>query len=139
MEFKDRQGLDLNRKRLKIVSQTPTEMIVDVERYDKVSEEGTRLNAETLNRFQQEIKDQIKEATSTQYTTVYVSGTPVAQVNFNSDPQTQISNNISKISSNESKISNLETTKADKNNSSQSITAGTITATTLNINTINLQ
>lgn len=45
MEFIDRQGQNLNRKKLTIISQTPTEMIVDVARYDNATTEGTPINA----------------------------------------------------------------------------------------------
>ena len=55
MEFKDRTGKNLNRKKLKIISQSPTEMIVDMERFDEANEEGTKINASVFNTFQQEI------------------------------------------------------------------------------------
>lgn len=55
MEFKDRKGQHLNRKKLKIISQSPTELIVDMERFDDVEEEGTKIDAEVFNAFQTEI------------------------------------------------------------------------------------
>ena len=55
MEFKDRKGKNLNRKKLKIISQTPTELIVDMERFDEVEEEGTKIDASVFNTFQSEI------------------------------------------------------------------------------------
>lgn len=57
MEFIDRKGTNLNRKKLKIISQTPTEIIADIERFDNVTEEGTQINAEVFNKFQEEIKN----------------------------------------------------------------------------------
>ena len=55
MLFKDRTGTNLNRKRIKIISQTPTEIIADIERADNVSEEGTTINAAVFNSFQSSI------------------------------------------------------------------------------------
>ena len=55
MIFQDRQGSNLNRKKLRIVSQTADEIIVDVERADSPTQEGTPINASTMNQFQQEI------------------------------------------------------------------------------------
>lgn len=64
MEFKDRQGQNLNRKKIKIISQSPTEIIADIERYDTVTEEGTQINAEVLNTFQAQIDQADYEASS---------------------------------------------------------------------------
>ena len=64
MEFKDRQGQNLNRKKIKIISQTPTEIIADIERYDTVTEEGTLINAEVFNKFQTQINQANNEASS---------------------------------------------------------------------------
>lgn len=56
MEFKDRKGSHLNRKILNIISQTPTQMVVDVKRDNTgICEEGTPINAEVFNNFQTEI------------------------------------------------------------------------------------
>lgn len=55
MLFKDRQGTNLNRKRISIVSQTPNEIIADIVRADNPTEEGTEINASTFNGFQAEI------------------------------------------------------------------------------------
>ena len=57
MLFKDRQGTNLNRKRISIVSQTPNEIIADIVRADNPTEEGTEINAATFNQFQNEIND----------------------------------------------------------------------------------
>ena len=55
MTFKDREGINLNRKRLTIISQTPTEIIADIERADTVTQEGTKINASVFNAFQASI------------------------------------------------------------------------------------
>jgi len=55
MLFKDRQGSNLNRKRISIVSQTPNEIIADITRADNPTDEGTPINAGTFNDFQTEI------------------------------------------------------------------------------------
>jgi len=55
MFFKDRQGSNLNRKRISIVSQTPNEIIADITRADTPTDEGTPINADTFNDFQQQI------------------------------------------------------------------------------------
>ena len=55
MNFENRQGTNLNRKRIKIISQTPTEIIADIERADNPTVEGTDINATVFNNFQNEI------------------------------------------------------------------------------------
>ena len=57
MEFKDRTGKFLNRKKLKIISQNATEIIADVERFDEVENEGTKINAGVFNEFQTNIEN----------------------------------------------------------------------------------
>lgn len=64
MDFKDRQGQNLNRKKIKIISQSPTEIIADIERYDTVTEEGNLINAEVFNTFQKEIDQANTNASS---------------------------------------------------------------------------
>ena len=64
MIFNDRQGTNLNRKRLTIISQTPTEIIADVERADTVTQEGTKINASVFNSFQNSIDSALTQATS---------------------------------------------------------------------------
>lgn len=50
MEFKNREGENLNRRKLTIISQNENEMIVDVERAEtNIINEGTSLTAEVLN------------------------------------------------------------------------------------------
>ena len=55
MIFQNRQGSNLNRKRLRIVSQTAEEIIADVERADSPTVEGTPIDASVMNQFQSEI------------------------------------------------------------------------------------
>ena len=55
MIFQDRTGSNLNRKKIKIISQTPTEIIADIERADTPIIEGTTINASVFNTFQNEI------------------------------------------------------------------------------------
>lgn len=55
MKFFNRTGENLNRKKIKIISQTPEEIIADIERYDNPVNEGTKIDAETFNQFQLEI------------------------------------------------------------------------------------
>ena len=62
MEFRDRKGTNLNRKKIKIISQTPTEIIADIERFDNVTEEGTEINANVFNTFQSEITSAVTNA-----------------------------------------------------------------------------
>ena len=63
MEFKNRQGSHPNRKILNIISQTPTQIVVDVERDNTgVTEEGTPINAEVFNTFQAEITTAVSTA-----------------------------------------------------------------------------
>lgn len=55
MIFKDRTGTNLNRKKITIISQTPTEIIADIERADNPIEEGTTINASVFTAFQENI------------------------------------------------------------------------------------
>lgn len=51
--FKDRVAKYPNRKRLKIISQSASEIVADVEKADSPQVEGTELNAKVLNRWQE--------------------------------------------------------------------------------------
>ena len=64
MLFKDRTGTNLNRKRIKIITQTPTEIIADIERADNVTEEGTAINAAVFNAFQASIDTAVNNAST---------------------------------------------------------------------------
>lgn len=64
MKFKNREGTNLNRKKLKIISQSPTEMYVLMEENADITQEGTPLNAEVFNEFQQTIDTSKNQSTS---------------------------------------------------------------------------
>lgn len=59
MGFVDRQGLNLNRKKLKVVSETTENgqkvITVDVERADSATSNGTKLDADSLTKAVKEI------------------------------------------------------------------------------------
>lgn len=55
MVLQDRQGSNLNRKKIKIISQAGDEIIANIERADSPTVEGTKLNAGIMNQFQKEI------------------------------------------------------------------------------------
>ena len=54
-DFVDRVSIHRNRRKLTIISQSPNEMIVDVERADSATINGSIISADTLNDFQDEI------------------------------------------------------------------------------------
>ncbi len=54
-DFVDRVSTHRNRRKLTIISQSPNEMIVDVERADSATINGSIISADTLNDFQDEI------------------------------------------------------------------------------------
>lgn len=64
MTFQNRQGTNLNRKRLTIISQTPTEIIADIERADNATQEGTKIDANVFNTFQSSIDTASSNATN---------------------------------------------------------------------------
>jgi len=78
--FEDREGNNLNRKKIKIVSQTPTEIIADIERADNMSKEGSKIDAETLNNFMAYVNNFVVEERGG--TVVLVNNTAAAEVNF---------------------------------------------------------
>ena len=58
MSFENRTGKNLNRRKLTIVSQTPTEIIADIERLDgPITNPGTPLTAENLELIQKVVDD----------------------------------------------------------------------------------
>ena len=90
--FFDREGQNLNRRKLKIVSQTPDEIIVDIERCDTSTVDGTPLNATTLNNKFDEIESAL---TAHEFgSVVKVNNAKVDEVTFNSNPQEQITNEV---------------------------------------------
>lgn len=64
MTFQDRTGNNLNRKKIKIISQTPSEIIADIERADDPITEGTKINAAVFNTFQENINTAMTNAAS---------------------------------------------------------------------------
>ena len=91
--FVDRTGANLNRRKLTIISQTPNEMIVDVARFDNLDpDNGSKINAETLNSKFQSIVNQIN--TMDTGTMVKIGTEFCPDLTFTSDPQTQITNEV---------------------------------------------
>ena len=64
MTFQDRTGTNLNRKKIKIISQTPSEIIADIERADNPITEGTKINAAVFNTFQDNINTALANSSS---------------------------------------------------------------------------
>ena len=54
-DFENRVSTHPNRRKLTIISQSPNEMIVDIERADSATIDGSIISADTLNDFQDEI------------------------------------------------------------------------------------
>lgn len=100
MEFKDRQGENLNRKRLEIIRQTPTQLIVDVfSAASNVTEYGTPINAETLTMLQDELNvnlARLETLIKDKGATVTIAGEKVADVEFASDPQEQLNSKLNR-------------------------------------------
>ena len=121
--FIDSTGANLNRRKLKIVSQTPDEIIVDIERCDTSTVDGTPLNATTLNNKFDEIESAL---TAHEFgSVVKVNNAKVDEVTFNSNPQEQITNEVNARTEADSNlqaqlISEVNTrTSADSNLQSQ--------------------
>ena len=114
MEFKDRQGQNLNRKKIKIISQTPTEIIADIERYDDATEEGTLINANVFNTFQAQIDQaSIKASSALSNVNDANNKSDEAKINANealTKAKTALSNSETAIN----KASQLENALADR-------------------------
>ena len=117
--FENRTGPYLNRRKLTIVSQTPTELIVDVTRIDDLDlDNGSKIDADTLNAKFQSIINQINTLDSG--TRIKIVTEFIPELTFDSDPQTQINNEattranfdtslqtqINNVTNNSTKISN---------------------------------
>ena len=97
-DFEDRISTHPNRRKLTIVSQTPTEIIADVSRYDtNVTEPGTKINASDLQDIVDKVKDLEAKIGQENGSYIYVNNEFQSQVNFTSNPQTQIDNIWEKI------------------------------------------
>ena len=96
--FVDRVSTHPNRRKLTIVSQTPTEIIADISRYDtNITEPGTRINASDLQDIVDKVKDLEAKIGQENGSYIYVNNEFQSQVNFTSNPQTQIDNIWDKI------------------------------------------
>lgn len=96
MEFINRNSENSSRKRIKIISQSPTEIIADIERADTVKEGvvGTQINANTFLALKEEIRSVLDMVTSGAGTFITYNGQKQDVVNFDSDPQIQINNKL---------------------------------------------
>lgn len=95
MEFENRIANHINRRKIKIISQTPTEIIADIERADEnVSNTGTPINANTFARLENLVNEALETLATSSGTTVKVNNTPQATLNFTSDPQAQINDKL---------------------------------------------
>ena len=92
MLFKDRTGTNLNRKRIKIITQTPTEIIADIERADNVTEEGTAINAAVFNAFQTSIDTALNNASSALTSANQASSSSTNALNLATSANTNASN-----------------------------------------------
>lgn len=112
MEFKDRTGQHLNRKKLTIISQTPNELIVDMDRFDNVTEEGTKINANVFNTFQTEITTANNNANNA-VSAVLAIKTEFEQTNANSQTALTTANSADLKAEQAIEVSNVSNTKAD--------------------------
>ena len=95
--FTDREGSHLNRRKLTIISQTPKEIIVDVERADdNITETGTKINASNLQNIITKINDLESKIDQESGSYIYVDQQFENEINFTSDPQTQLDNKLNK-------------------------------------------
>lgn len=89
--FVDRTSSNPNRRKLKIISQTPTEIIADIERADEnVTTTGTKINANNLQNIINKINDLEDKIGETAGSFIYVNEQFQSQLNFIDNPQEQI-------------------------------------------------
>ena len=101
--FEDRESQYPNRRVIKIVSQTPNEIVADIERDEgAVSVDGTKINAAQFQSIENKLDTLQAQVTEQQGTVVKFANVPQSEVNFDSDPQTQLSN----LANNTTKIKN---------------------------------
>ena len=100
-DFTNRESQFPNRRIIKIISQTPNEIIADIERDEgNVSNNGTKINAEQFQNIETKLNNLQTQVTNKQGTIVKINEVSQENINFESDPQTQINNifnNLSKI------------------------------------------
>lgn len=95
MSFTNRIANHINRRRIKVISQTPTEIIADIERADEnVTNQGTLINAQTFLDMQAEIQSALDTVSNGIGTFTFVNGQKQTRVDFASDPQTQINGKL---------------------------------------------
>ena len=96
--FVDRVSTHSNRRKLTIVSQTPDEIIADVSRFDtEVTQQGTKISASDLQDIVDKVNDLETKIGQENGSYIYVNNEFQSQVNFTSNPQTQIDNIWDKI------------------------------------------
>ena len=96
--FVDRVSTHPNRRKLTIISQSPTEIIADVSRYDtEVTQQGTKISASDLQDIVDKVNDLETKIGQENGSYIYVNNEFQSQVNFTSNPQTQIDNIWNKI------------------------------------------
>ena len=126
MIFNDRLGTNLNRKRIKIISQTPTEIIADVERADTVTQEGTKINASVFNAFQASI-DEAKQTSTTALTQATTALTNATQATLDA---TEALSQITSATTNASTA--LTTANSANTTATSALTKANTNATSLN-------
>lgn len=143
LNFNNRISTNKQRRKLKIVSQTPTEIIADVERMDVASVEGDKIDANTFNKVANQVnvlKDMVVEK---QGTSIKIGSNTEAEaiINFASDPQTQLNNlqtslanetsaRISADTTNTANINNLAGNTTKIKNTSGGFSGGNATSAT---------
>ena len=135
--FIDSTGANLNRRKLKIVSQTPDEIIVDIERCDTSTVDGTPLNATFLNDKFEEIKSAI--IAQDEGSTVYVNNVPQYQVYFSDNPQEQINNEINARTNSDTNLQTQITNEITNRTNSDTNLQNQISSNTSNIITLQTQ
>lgn len=111
--FADRQGTNLNRRKFAIISQTPSEMIVDVERADSPTMPSKPVSASDLNQILDKIKSLNSEITSKVGTIINVNGQPQSNYELNNKAdalalQNEISARINTYSVLEGALNNIK-------------------------------
>ena len=120
IEFKNRNDSNPKRKKIKIISQTPNEIIADIERNSQIEYEnkGTALNAELFNI----LKDNIVTAVETSNknflvkSEVKIDNVNYKTINFKSDPQTQLDNLNAYTIENKTNLENFQLLLNELNN-----------------------
>ncbi|MBO5103341.1 MAG: hypothetical protein J6C13_04560 [Clostridia bacterium] len=113
--FNDRESANPNRRKLVVVSQTPTEILVDVERVDTPTKEGDKIDAATLNKITNKLKSLSTQVVNSQGTNVKFGDVSQNEVVFISDPQTQITNEVTARTTADNSIINNTTKIANTN------------------------